>query len=166
MAWGYRLEVLGSRDGARCREDGKGCSVGQCDALPQYLSAYRYSRVNGRAVTVTRTLCVKHARLFSMKYSLAWPGMFRGIRRPATVARSLYNGLERVAAARHPQVHQMQAALLAAGALGAAMSGSGLTVFGVARSFDHARQLRARVARASWECWAVRSLQGPAIRTR
>jgi 4-diphosphocytidyl-2C-methyl-D-erythritol kinase len=60
----------------------------------------------------------------------------------------------------------MQAALLAAGALGAAMSGSGLTVFGVARSFDHARQIRARVARASWRCWAVRSLQGPAVRIK
>lgn len=89
-----------------------------------------------------------------------------GSRRPATVAQSLYNGLERVAAARHPQVRQMEAALLAAGALGAAMSGSGLTVFGVARSLDHARQIRARVTRASWECWAVRSLTGPAIRVR
>ena len=58
----------------------------------------------------------------------------------------------------------MEAALLAAGALGAAMSGSGLTVFGVARSFDHARQLRARVARGAWRCWAVRTLRGPAIR--
>src|SRR6267378_3910791 len=38
-------------------------------------------------------------------------------RRPATVAQSLYNGLERVAAARHPQVSQMEGALLAAGAL-------------------------------------------------
>src|SRR5438309_2018030 len=56
------------------------------------------------------------------------------------------------------------AALLAAGALGAAMSGSGLTVFGVARSFDHARQIRARVARGSWACWAVRAIRGPAIR--
>lgn len=89
-----------------------------------------------------------------------------GSRRPATVAQSLYNGLERVATARHPQVRQMEAALLAAGALGAAMSGSGLTVFGVARSLDHARQIRARVTRASWECWAVRGLAGPAIRVR
>jgi len=61
-------------------------------------------------------------------------------------------------------VAQMEAALLAAGALGAAMSGSGLTVFGVARSFDHARQIRARVARGSWACWAVRAIRGPAIR--
>ncbi len=87
-------------------------------------------------------------------------------RRPAKVAQSLYNGLERVAEARCPHVRQMRAALLAAGALGAAMSGSGLTVFGVARSLDHARQIRARVARASWDCWAVRTLSGPAIRPR
>lgn len=87
-------------------------------------------------------------------------------RRPAAVARSLYNGLERVAAARDPAVGHMEAALLAAGALGAAMSGSGLTVFGVARSLDHARQIRRRVTRAAWECWAVRALTGPAIRVR
>jgi len=82
----------------------------------------------------------------------------------ARVAGALWNTLERVAAPRHPEVAQMVAALLAAGALGAAMSGSGLTVFGVARSFDHARQLRARVTRAAWGCWAVRALRGPAVR--
>lgn len=87
-------------------------------------------------------------------------------RRPAKVAASLANALERVAAPQYRQVGQMEAALLAAGALGAAMSGSGLTVFGVARSFDHARQIRARVARGSWRCWAVRTLSGPAIRVR
>lgn len=87
-------------------------------------------------------------------------------RRPARVAASLANALERVAAPQYQQIRQMEAALLAAGALGAAMSGSGLTVFGVARSFDHARQIRARVTRGSWRCWAVRTLSGPAIRVR
>jgi 4-diphosphocytidyl-2-C-methyl-D-erythritol kinase len=87
-------------------------------------------------------------------------------RRPARVAAALYNGLERAAAGAYPQVGQMEAALMAAGALGAAMSGSGPTVFGVARSFDHARQLRARLARPSWACWAVRTLTGPAVRQR
>ena len=85
-------------------------------------------------------------------------------RDPARVSASLFNALERVAATAYRQVAQMEAALLAAGALGAAMSGSGLTVFGVARSFDHARQIRARVARGSWACWAVRAIRGPAIR--
>jgi 4-diphosphocytidyl-2-C-methyl-D-erythritol kinase len=87
-------------------------------------------------------------------------------REPGRVAATLGNTLERVASARYPDVEQMEAALLAAGALGAAMSGSGLTVFGVARSYDHARQIRARIARARWACWAVRVLRGPAIRMR
>jgi 4-diphosphocytidyl-2-C-methyl-D-erythritol kinase len=87
-------------------------------------------------------------------------------RQPARIAAALGNTLERVASARYREVEQMEAALLAAGALGAAMSGSGLTVFGIARSFDHARQIRARVSRARWGCWAVRALRGPAIRIR
>jgi 4-diphosphocytidyl-2-C-methyl-D-erythritol kinase len=85
--------------------------------------------------------------------------------RPTRVAESLYNGLE-AAAPCYPQIVTMKAALLAAGALGVAMSGSGPTVFGIARSYDHARQLRARVARVSWACWAVRGLRGPAVRVR
>jgi len=87
-------------------------------------------------------------------------------RQPGRVAANLGNTLERVAAPRHREVEQMEAALLAAGALGASMSGSGLTVVGVARSYDHARQIRARVTRARWGCWAVRALRGPAIRVR
>jgi 4-diphosphocytidyl-2-C-methyl-D-erythritol kinase len=85
-------------------------------------------------------------------------------RSAARVAASLYNGLEAAAAGALPQIARMRAALLAAGALGAVMSGSGPTVFGVARSFEQARQIRARVARGSWECWAVRTLTGPAVR--
>ena len=85
-------------------------------------------------------------------------------RSAARVAATLYNGMETAAAAVFPQIVQMRAALLAAGALGALMSGSGPTVFGVARSYEQARQIRARVARGSWECWAVRTLTGPAVR--
>lgn len=85
-------------------------------------------------------------------------------RRTVRVAESLYNGLEAAAATGHPEIGRMQAALRAAGALGVAMSGSGPTVFGVARSFEHARQMRARVVRGSWACWAVRTTRGPAVR--
>jgi len=87
-------------------------------------------------------------------------------RRIERVAGSLYNGLEAAVAPAHPEIGQMKAALLAAGALGALMSGSGPTVLGVARSLDHARQIQRRVQRASWECWAVRTLAGPAVRRR
>ena len=86
MAWGYRLSVIGSRETARLEQEHRGCAVGRCQGGIAYLSSYRYARVVGRTVTVTRPLCAKHAMTFSMKYSLAWPGMFRGIRRPAAVA--------------------------------------------------------------------------------
>jgi hypothetical protein len=87
MAWGYRLEVLSARDGARCRDNGRGCSVSRCGESPQFMSAYRYARSSGAAVTTSRPLCVGHARLFSMKHSLAWPAMLlRRTRRSITVA--------------------------------------------------------------------------------
>ena len=84
----------------------------------------------------------------------------------AGVARGLYNALEAAVTPAHPEIQRMKAALMAAGALGAAMSGSGATVFGVARSIEHARQIQARVTRGSWSAWAVRGLRGPAVRMR
>ena len=80
------------------------------------------------------------------------------------MAAALTNNLESVVEPVLPVIGRMKAALLAAGALGAIMSGSGPTVFGVARSLDHARQIRTRVSRAGWACWAVRTNSGPAIR--
>jgi 4-diphosphocytidyl-2-C-methyl-D-erythritol kinase len=85
-------------------------------------------------------------------------------RNEARVAEALTNHLEGPAQALLPVIGRMKAALMAAGALGALMSGSGPTVFGLARSFDHARQIRRRVTRADWACWAVRTHGGPAIR--
>ena len=80
------------------------------------------------------------------------------------VAAALTNTLETLVTPAVPAIDRMKAALMAAGALGAAMSGSGPTVFGVARSPDHARSIRRRVNRAGWSCWAVRTISGPAIR--
>jgi 4-diphosphocytidyl-2-C-methyl-D-erythritol kinase len=85
-------------------------------------------------------------------------------RNVSKVAAALTNNLETVVEPVLPVIGRMKAALLAAGALGAIMSGSGPTVFGMARSLDHARQIRTRVSRAGWACWAVRTNSGPAIR--
>jgi 4-diphosphocytidyl-2-C-methyl-D-erythritol kinase len=87
-------------------------------------------------------------------------------RMQAGVARSLYNALEAAVAPAHPEIGRMTATLVAAGALGAAMSGSGATVFGIARSLEHARQIQARVTRGRWSAWAIRALRGPAVRMR
>ena len=80
------------------------------------------------------------------------------------VAAALTNHLERWVEPALPAIGRMKAALMAAGALGAAMSGSGPTVFGLARSLDQARQIQRRVSRAGWSAWAVRTNSGPAIR--
>jgi 4-diphosphocytidyl-2-C-methyl-D-erythritol kinase len=82
----------------------------------------------------------------------------------ARVGAALTNQLEAFVARVFPPVDRMKAALMAAGALGSAMSGSGPTVFGMARSLDHARQIRQRVCRRGWSCWAVRTRSGPAMR--
>ena len=87
-----------------------------------------------------------------------------GTRNPVRVGAALTNHLEGFVASRVPAITRMKAALMAAGALGAVMSGSGPTVFGLARSLDHARQIRQRVSRAGWGCWAVRTHSGPAVR--
>jgi 4-diphosphocytidyl-2-C-methyl-D-erythritol kinase len=85
-------------------------------------------------------------------------------RNVGVLAAALTNNLERVVEPVLPVIGRMKAALLAAGALGAIMSGSGPTVVGLARSLDHARQIRSRISRAGWACWAVRTNSGPAIR--
>jgi len=82
----------------------------------------------------------------------------------AGVAAALTNHLERWVEPAMPVIGHMKAALMAAGALGAAMSGSGPTVFGLARSLDQARQIQRRVSRAGWSAWAVKTNSGPAIR--
>jgi hypothetical protein len=86
MAWGYRLSVIGSRETARLEQQHRGCAAGRCEGSIAYLSSYRYARAQGGGtVTVSRPLCAKHAMTFSMKYSLAWPGMFRALRRASSV---------------------------------------------------------------------------------
>ncbi|HEY8925229.1 MAG TPA: hypothetical protein VIU64_12665 [Polyangia bacterium] len=77
---------MSSRETARLTNDHRGCAVSRCAGAAAYLSSYRYVRSEGRPVTVNRPLCAKHAMTFSMKYSLAWPGMFRGFRRPTAAS--------------------------------------------------------------------------------
>ena len=85
-------------------------------------------------------------------------------RNVAKLAAALTNHLERWAEPAMPVIGRMKAALLAAGTLGAVMSGSGPTVFGMARSLDQAQQIQRRVNRAGWAAWAVRTNSGAAIR--
>jgi 4-diphosphocytidyl-2-C-methyl-D-erythritol kinase len=58
---------------------------------------------------------------------------------------ALFNDLEAPVARRHPEVADAKAAFLAAGALGAVMSGSGPTVVALARHLMHADALAAAI---------------------
>lgn len=61
------------------------------------------------------------------------------------VASLLYNDLERPAFSLRPELAERKEALVRAGALGASLSGSGPTLFGIASDEAHARQVAAAV---------------------
>jgi len=86
MAWGYRLDVLSTAEASRLRSAGRVCAVRGCEHQPRYRSCFRYSRSSGGPVTTSRPLCPRHARVFSMKYVLAWPHLARRVRRAGGAA--------------------------------------------------------------------------------
>ena len=66
----------------------------------------------------------------------------------SAVAAALFNGLTEAAEALHPEIAHARSALLATGALGASMSGSGSCVFGLVRDLTHATALARNLCRA------------------
>ena len=74
------------------------------------------------------------------------------------LASHLANDLEAGVAAQHSDVTEIKKRLLACGALGASMSGSGPAVFGVARDAESADEIAARVARRDWKVYRASSL--------
>jgi 4-diphosphocytidyl-2-C-methyl-D-erythritol kinase len=64
---------------------------------------------------------------------------------PGEIAQLLHNDLEPAAFALRPGLHAKKEAMAAAGALGAGMTGSGPTIFGIASSKEHAKEIAAKV---------------------
>ena len=78
---------------------------------------------------------------------------------PENLRDLLVNDLEEVAVGRHPQIGLLKEKLLAAGAVGALITGSGSSVFGVFSSEDLAREAFERLRRSGGaEAYLVRSL--------
>jgi len=72
----------------------------------------------------------------------------------------LENSLERVTGTRYPVIFDIKARLLAEGAQGALMSGSGPTVFGLFSNHRLAKQAADRLQNQSgWRIWIVKTLQ-------
>jgi len=77
------------------------------------------------------------------------------------IAGSLHNDLETVTAAAHPAIGQMEQALLEAGALGACMSGSGPTVFGIFDAEEGCREAARKLQKKGWRLYPAETLAGP-----
>jgi len=73
------------------------------------------------------------------------------------VAQKLSNVLEEVTAAMYPVVREIKSALLEAGALGAAMTGSGPTVFGIFRDERAAADAAGRLCRLPAEVFITKT---------
>ena len=65
-------------------------------------------------------------------------------------ARHVFNGLQSTVFVRHPRTAAIAAALSGAGALATLLSGSGGTVFGIARDEAHARAIAAALPADLW----------------
>lgn len=61
-----------------------------------------------------------------------------------SIAKNLANALESVTIGMHPEIEEIKAKLVCAGALGVLMSGSGPTVFGLAEDMESARDIAGR----------------------
>jgi 4-diphosphocytidyl-2-C-methyl-D-erythritol kinase len=74
------------------------------------------------------------------------------------MAQRLHNDLETVTAAAHPVIHRIEEALLDRGAVGARMSGSGPTVFGIFENEDGCRAAAAGLSGEGWRIYPVEAL--------
>jgi 4-diphosphocytidyl-2-C-methyl-D-erythritol kinase len=75
-----------------------------------------------------------------------------------TIAEGLHNDLETVTAAAHPEISRIEKALLSHGAIGACMSGSGPTVFGLFETETDCRSAAANLSREGWKLYPVEAL--------
>jgi 4-diphosphocytidyl-2-C-methyl-D-erythritol kinase len=79
----------------------------------------------------------------------------------AKIAEKLHNDLETVTAAAHPEIGEMEQALIGAGALGARMSGSGPTVFGLFEDEGSCRRAARSLDLRGWKLFPAPALIEP-----
>jgi len=74
------------------------------------------------------------------------------------IAEGLHNDLEAVTAAAHPVINRIEEELLAQEALGAGMSGSGPTVFGIFETESACRAAAANLSKEGWKLFPAETL--------
>lgn len=147
-----QLRELGARLGADvpfCVTGGTALATGTGTSIAQVLARGTYHWVIG--VTDAQLSTPEVYRTFD---ALAGPSdaepdaVLHALRTgdAEALGAALYNDLERAADHLRPELREHRQAMMDAGALGAMVSGSGPTVVGLARSAQHALELRAAVA--------------------
>lgn len=116
------------------------------------------AREKGQVLSAVSPMPECHILICKPPFPISTPQLFRAIdsceiiKRPDTtkmlealssgdisgVARQLYNVFEPVVSAEHPEIEDIKTEMLACGALGACMTGSGPTVFGVFADLESA----------------------------
>ncbi len=79
-------------------------------------------------------------------------------RRSADPRQTLFNRFESLVFPEHPELPRLRNALLDAGATGALMSGSGSSVFGLAKSQAHGEQILTRMQKTYNHTWLVHTI--------
>lgn len=74
------------------------------------------------------------------------------------IAESLHNDLETVTATTHPVINRIKEVLLARGAMGACMSGSGPTVFGIFETEEACRAVAKSISGEGWKLYPAEVL--------
>ena len=74
------------------------------------------------------------------------------------IAAALVNDLEKPASALHPEIAAAKSALAGAGTVGAAMSGSGSTVFGLVPTEARGREIAASLVAKGLSAWSVKTV--------
>lgn len=157
---GERLRALGVRLGADVPffifgESAWATGVGDVLQPLEALPPLWYVLVNP-GVAVSTAWVFQNLGLTSPGDAAKLPGFYGTAQ---AVVSLLHNDLERVTEGRHPVVGRIKRDLVGLGALGALMSGSGPTVFGVFASESEAREAARKVdARQGWKVFTVQSL--------
>ena len=74
------------------------------------------------------------------------------------IAKNLFNSFDGLMIKKYPEIEKIKDRLIKEGVLGALMSGSGPTVFGIARNKEHALKIYERLKSEFISIWVVRTV--------
>ena len=140
--------------GAVCMEGMGDCVRPIAGAQGTNLPEWWVVLANAGVSVSTRDIYERHSRVLTSE-SNAYKSIVLGLeeRDLEVAARGLYNALERTVFAKYPLLEMMAQALRECGAAGARLSGSGGTVFALARGRAHAVQVETEFRRR-FGAWA------------